>query len=184
MNCDYPMVSIVVVNARGTVNLRRCLNSLFETEYSNFEVIVVDCLTHGIEEMLKSEFPKARIVHLDYDCGPAEQHNIGYRMSDPESKYIAFLDNDTEVTSGWLINLLTTLNSDETVGVLQPKLLFLNSKKRIDGSGDFMDYVGNTYSRGRFEIDLGQYDSKPEIFSARGAAFITIKALDLWDFIL
>ena len=41
-----PLVSIVILNYNGENYLEDCLNSVLETSYRNFEVILVDNASH------------------------------------------------------------------------------------------------------------------------------------------
>ena len=37
-----PKISVIIVNYNGKKLLEKCLESLFKTDYNNFEVILVD----------------------------------------------------------------------------------------------------------------------------------------------
>jgi GT2 family glycosyltransferase len=164
------LISIVVTNFKGTNNLHRCLRSLQKTNCSGTEVIVVDCLTNEIDKWMKENFPSVRVIHFDHDIGPSASHNVGLLNSLGE--YVAFLDNDTEVTNNWLKGAIEVLEKDHNVAVVQCKLLRLSDKKRLDRAQNFIDRFGFGVQFGVGEEDAGQYNKTQEVFYADGAAFV------------
>jgi len=172
LSASWPKVSIVIINAKGLEHLDKCLKSVLKTEYADYEVIVVDCLTHGIEEWIKINYPQVRVFHFDVDIGPSAEHNVGVKNADPFSKYVAFLDNDTEVDSRWLYESTKIMESDPTIGATQCKLLSMYNRNVIDDIGSLVDRLGYSYPRGRRDICAGQHDHMDEIFYACGAASI------------
>jgi len=172
LSASWPKVSIVIINAKGVQHLDKCLKSVLKTEYADYEVIVVDCLTHGIEQWIKMNYPQVKVFHFDVDIGPSAEHNVGVKNANPISKYVAFLDNDTEVDSRWLYESIKVMESDPTIGAIQCKLLSMYNRKVIDDAGGLVDRLGYSFPRGRGDIDAGQYDHVDEILYACGAASI------------
>jgi hypothetical protein len=89
------------------------------------------------------------------------------------------LNIDTVVEDKWLTGLIGLMESDDTIGVAQPKLLSLTNRSIYDSAGDYIDFFGNNFRlAGSWEEkDEGQYDTIRDIFSARGAALITRKEI-------
>ena len=168
----WPKVSIVVINAKGIQHLDICLKSVLKTDYANYEVIVVDCLTSGIEKWIKTNYPQVKALHFDVDVGPSAEHNVGVEHADPNSRYVAFLDNDTEVDPNWLYESIKVMEFDPTIGAVQCKLLSMFNRNVIDDAGGLVDRLGYSYPRGRGDIDSGQYDHMDELLYASGAASI------------
>ena len=97
----------------------------------------------------------------------------------PAGKYIVLLNNDVEVTPGWLTPLVVEAEENEDVAAIQPKLLQYDNRGLFEyagASGGFMDYLGYPFTRGRLfdtmEADSGQYDQPADIFWATGAALL------------
>lgn len=172
LSASWPKVSIVIINAKGVQHLDKCLKSVLKTEYADYEVIVVDCLTYGIEKWINMNYPQVKVFHFDIDVGPSAEHNVGVKHANPISKYVAFLDNDTEVDPRWLYESIKIMESDLTIGATQCKLLSMYNRNVIDDAGSLVDYLGYSYPRGRGDIDAGQHDLVDEIFYACGAASI------------
>jgi len=171
-------VTIVIPHFNGEEILRRCIISLQETEYKDFCIVVVDNgSTDRSVDMVRSSFPDVVILENHRNMGFAAGCNTGIRFS--SSPFVVLLNNDTEVTPGWLGPLLEAAEKDELVAAVQPKLLSLREPDRFDycgGAGGELDIFGYPYVWGRLfntiEKDRGQYDSKRRIFWASGAAIL------------
>jgi GT2 family glycosyltransferase len=167
---NMPKVTVVIINAKGTQRLEKCLKSLEQTNYPNFEVIVVDCLTPNLSTWMEKRFPRTEVIHYDIDIGPSASHNIDEQFMDPESKYLAFLDNDAYVTENWLKELLKIVEKDEKIGVAQAKIVLLRDKQRLDHSGLAIDALGTWYTTRNLRVD--RFKSVFDIFAASSAACI------------
>jgi GT2 family glycosyltransferase len=178
-----PLVSVVVVNYKSLETLLRCLDSLLKTTYPNFEVIVVDSMTDGIEEALsKLNDRRVKLVHFDQDIGAAASHNIGILASSPEAEYIAFLDNDTVVEPDWLSKLVETISSDPRIGAVQAKVVSQSNPGKMDHTGLGMDSVGTWLTS--YGWDHSVFSEPMVIFTASSAAMLTRKDayLEVWGF--
>ncbi|MEM2618598.1 MAG: glycosyltransferase family 2 protein [Candidatus Hadarchaeales archaeon] len=167
-----PLVSIVILNYNGKEFVDRCLHSVLNTDYPNFEVIFVDnASTDRSLEHAKKKFghdPRLKFVANDKNYGFAGGNNIG--LDHACGEYIVFLNNDTQVDSNWLSELIQVMDSDSSIGAAQSKLLMMHDPKRIDACGLMLTPYGILLERGSGEVDSGQYDETAEIFAAKGAA--------------
>jgi GT2 family glycosyltransferase len=173
----HPLVSVVILNFNGKKFLNKCLSTVLASEQLNFEVILVDNASKdGSTEIAQANFPQSNlmIIRNGKNLGFAEGNNIGARIA--RGKYVVFLNNDTEVEKEWLKELVEVMQSDETIGAAQSKLLSFD-RKTIDSKGDFINSYGMGWMRGLGEEDKLQYDKKTEIFSARGASMIVRKQI-------
>ena len=168
---SWPKVSVIITNYKDLQHLRKCLEAVLKADYPSFEIVVVDCLTHKIKKWIRENYFNVKIVHFDYDIGPAAQHNVGADNADTNSKYLVFLDNDTEVEPKWLKELVKAMESDPTIGAAQSKLL-MNNRSCMDSAGGYIDRYGYVYERGHGEADRGQYKKMDHIFYAKGASMI------------
>jgi len=177
---EFPRVSIIILNYNGKRFLHRCLSSLLKSDYPDYEVIFVDNnSTDGSVKFVLQHFKNMKnlkIIKLSKNYGFSIGNNIGAKHA--EGNYLAFLNPDTEANPNWLKKLVEVMNSDSSIGVAQPKLLLIDSK-RFDTAGCFLNPYGLTWSRGSEEEDKGQYDKIKEIFYAKGAALIIRR--DLWS---
>jgi len=182
-----PFVSVVIPNYNGERFIERCLGSVLNTNYPSFEVILVDGASiDGSVKLAKELFgsdPRVKIFQNPKNTGLAEARNQGTRFA--KGKFIAFLDNDTEVHPNWLKELIKVLDSDPSIGVAQAKVLASKDQNVIMSAGGFVNYFLVSECRGRGELDMGQYDNIYEIFFASGCAMIArekvLKEIGLFD---
>jgi len=176
MDSMRPLVSIIVLNYNGMKFLPGCLSTLLNTSYPNFEIIVVDNSSKdGSVDLIKRSFgssPRLTVQQNERNFGFAEGNNIGARLAN--GKYIVFLNVDTQTDSEWLTKLVEVMESDESIGAAQNKLLLFDHST-IDSTGDFINFYGRGWMRGYGEQDKGRYNKADEVFSARGAAMIVKK---------
>ncbi len=132
---QHDLVSIVICVYNNAHLTEKCLISIFgHTQETNFEVVVVDngsdIATLAMLERWAKEQPKIKLIrnfeNLNFSLG----NNIGFAAS--QGSRVVFLNNDTEVTSGWLEALLNGLDVDG-VKAAQPKLLFPDGRVQCIG---------------------------------------------------
>lgn len=171
--------SIVIVNYNGKKYLSNCLKSIFLNDYHDFEIIIVDNnSTDGSVNFIKNKFSKSlnkiKIVTLKKNFGPAFARNEGVKTA--TGKIICFLDNDTEVDANWLKSALSEFKKDPKIGCIQSKLLLLDEKDKFDYAGDYLNQFGLLSHRATYkDIDVGQYNKKAIIFSAKSAGMFIRK---------
>ena len=173
-----PTVSIIIVTWNALALLKQCLPSVVATEYDSFEIILADNASEdGSAEWVKNTYPDVRIVTHPENWAFCRGNNEA--IPHARGKYIVLLNNDVEVTPGWLSPLVDTMNCDDAVAAVQPKLLQYTDRDRFEyagGSGGFIDRFGYPFTRGRLffsmEEDSGQYDDERDIFWATGAAVL------------
>lgn len=169
---SFPMVSVVITNAFSTEDLKECLSSLKTITYPNFEIIVVDYGSPNIEEVLR-KYPSIKLVALDSDPGPSAMHNIGVRHSNPNSKYIVFLDSDTVVDPNFIEPLVKLAENDETIGAIQAKILLYSDPDKLNTKGDMANYLAVGWPDGYGESNTE--NEKPEEISFASAAGMLVR---------
>jgi len=84
-------ISIVIPNHNGAATIAKCLEAAFASDYSLFEVVVVDdCSTDASVEIIK-KFP-CQLIQLEEHGGVSKARNTGARASSGE--LVFFTDND------------------------------------------------------------------------------------------
>ena len=90
---DAPTVSVIVPCYNSERTIRRCLTSVFRQQTSvAFEVVVVDSSVDGTAEIVSSEFPQARLIHLQQRTYPGAARNVGIRAT--HTPFCWMLDSD------------------------------------------------------------------------------------------
>ena len=169
-----PEVSIVVPHYRGPIILD-CLKSVYDNTEGSFELIVVDDGGDGSVEEAKERFPEIKLILNPGNLGFAASCNRGMEVA--RGRYFVLLNNDVEVSPGWLRALVEFAESHPSAGACQPKIISFSDRRRFDyagAAGGLMDMLGYPYCLGRvfhtLEEDEGQYDSPRRIFWASGTA--------------
>lgn len=126
-------------------------------------------------DFLKTNYPDVEIIRLDKNYGFAEGYNK--TLKQVKADYFILLNSDVEVTPGWIEPIISLMESDEGIGVCQPKLLAYHNKQQFEyagACGGWIDSLGYPFARGRLfeecEMDNGQYNDSCEVFWATGAA--------------
>ncbi len=166
-----PPVTLVILNYNGIRYIKNCLDSVLATDYPNFKVTVIDnASTDGSAEFIEENYPEIKLVKFRKNYGFAKAYNLALKSIN--SKYMALLNNDIEVEPDWLEKLVLHMEKDEKAAAANPKMLFIQDRKRINAAGGCCDIYGVGWNRGNGEIDRGQYDKVEEVFYANGAAML------------
>ncbi len=181
-----PLVSIIIPHHSGDEILRNCLESIaaHKGEYPIETILVDNGSIDGSVDHALERFPEIHVMRLPRNEGFAVACNRG--IGKARGKYVVLLNDDAEVTEGWLEPMINLMESDSSVGVCQPKILSLEHTGKFEYSGaagGMMDLFGLPFAKGRLfddvEEDLGQFDESTEIFWASGVAmFMRKSALD------
>jgi GT2 family glycosyltransferase len=112
-----PKVSVVVLNYNGLEYLKNCFESLKNTKYSNFEVVMVDNRsTDQSISYAKGNYPWVKIIDAGSNSGWAAGNNFG--IQNTKGKYVVLLNNDTICEPEWLAKLVDVAESDEKIAVV------------------------------------------------------------------
>ncbi|MEE9465148.1 MAG: glycosyltransferase family 2 protein, partial [Candidatus Neomarinimicrobiota bacterium] len=160
-----PLVSVIVLNYNGLRFLQTCFDSLAASAYTQQELIMVDNgSTDDSVAFVEQNFPQVRIIRSTSNLSFSGGNNLGVRHA--QGKYVVLLNNDTEVTPGWLEPLVEELESDERIAACQPKVLSMTNRRMFEyagAAGGFIDSFGFPFLRGRLfttiEEDRGQYQA-------------------------
>ncbi len=165
-----PDVSVIIVNLNRRELLARCLDSLWQQTFSNFEVIVVDnaSVDGSIEFLQTLREPRLQTVSLPANKGFAGGCNAGIAHS--EGRYIATLNNDADADRRWIEELVGGMESDASIGMCASKILFHGERDRIDKVGHLMYPDGLNHGRGSGEPDRGQFQRREEVLFPDAAA--------------
>ncbi|MHA7733124.1 glycosyltransferase family 2 protein [Nitrosopumilus sp. S6] len=176
METKIPLISIVITNFNGGDLLLECLETVFKTNYNNFEVILVDnCSDDNSHNIAKERFPRISLIENNENLG-AVGRNSGIKNA--KGDFIVLLDNDTKVDSEWLNEFLKSYEKFG-YGMYQGKLLLMDSPEKINSAGCMINIFGFSFAKGTGEIDKGQYDHEIEInFPATACAFVPKKIFE------
>jgi len=84
-------ISVIIPNRNGSATLEACLESVFASDYSNFEVIVVDDASEDSSVEIAERYP-CRVVKLKRQLGPSVARNVGAEHA--KGEILLFIDAD------------------------------------------------------------------------------------------
>lgn len=175
---NYPRVSIITVNYNQTSLTCALLKSLRKVSYPDVEVIVVD--NGSVDDPTKvitEDYREVKFMRSEKNLGFAGGNNLG--IGTATGKYLLFLNNDTEVDSGFLEPLVHLFETNPEAGAASPKILYYESNGVIQyaGSTCVNPYTGRNKRVGFMEKDLGQHDQLRPTDLAHGAAMMVPRSV-------
>lgn len=166
-----PIVSVIILNWNGGDYLKRCVQSVLETDYPKnlLDVIVVDNgSTDGSARLIKRMYPQIRLIENKRNLGFCIGNNIG--IENALGDLIILLNNDTIVESMWIREILKKAK-DPKVGIVGCRLYFPRTKV-IQVIGFKSKFPGYMEAIGFGEEDNGQFDSVDDVDYVCGAALV------------
>ena len=171
MENEKPLISIIILNYNAGDLLLNCINSVFETKYKKFEVILVDNVsTDGSHKKCKVKFDKIQLIENSKNFGYCEGNNIGIRKA--KGKFIVILNPDTIVESNWLDEFLIAYSKFGDA-LYQPKILSLYEKKILQSTGNMIHLFGFGFARDKGVSDEDQFKEIEKIGYASGTCLFT-----------
>jgi GT2 family glycosyltransferase len=163
------LASVVIPNWNGAAHLPTCLDALRRQTFTDYETIVVENgSTDESRQLLSRDYPDIQVIALPRNLGFAGGCNTGLRHASGET--LVILNNDTQVDSNWLLELLSAIERHPDAGMATPKVRLWDDRRRLHTTGDYLRSNGIPDSRGVWELDEGQYDDQTYVFGAAGVA--------------
>ena len=116
---DYPKASVVVCSYNGGKTLDRCLASLKDINYPNYEVILVDDGSKDDTQEIAARHPWVRNIQ-QVNKGLSYARNVGAHAATGD--VIVYTDSDCMADPDWLYYLIGTLLSGDYAGVGGPNI--------------------------------------------------------------
>ncbi|MGI5404073.1 glycosyltransferase family 2 protein [Streptomyces sp. CA-135486] len=144
-------ISVIVATHNRPELLGRCLDSILEMEYPQFEVIVVDNAPadESAKQLVQDSYSgRVRYVREPVP-GLARAHNRGLAVA--RGRIAAFTDDDTLVDAQWLTELAAAFSADRRIGcvtgLIVPAELQTRAQAALERHGEFgKGYSPQTWS--------------------------------------
>lgn len=165
-----PVVSIVIpVHGQWEYTLR-CLRSIEANPPKvPFEVVVVDDASPDDTADRLRVVPGVRTLTLPQNVGYLKACNAAFPLCVGE--YVLLLNNDTEVTPGWLEALHDVADADETVGAVGSRLVYPDGRLQEAGGVIYADGTGCNV--GKFhDADASAFSFRREVHYSSAASLL------------
>lgn len=165
--------AIIIPNYNGIDYLRKCLKSFTYQTYEDYTIFVVDngSTEPGFDELM-SQYNTVRYIKRPDNGGFAVAVNDGIKKAEAEGyRYCILLNNDTEVAGDFVEHLHNAMEANPEAFSIQARMLSLQNKNILDGTGDFYTVLGYAYARGR-GADSILFTTPGKIFTACAGAAI------------
>ncbi|CAN0563287.1 unnamed protein product, partial [Ectocarpus sp. 12 AP-2014] len=174
---DAPDVSIVIpAHNKVEVTYLALASLLLAHNDATFEVILVDDASTDKTAEIEEFVSGITVIHNAQSQRFIRACNAG--AAEARGKYVMLLNNDVEVTNGFLDELLDAFDRFPKVGLVGAKLLYPDGK--LQDAGGIIWGSGNPWNYGN-----GQNPWDPRFCYARQADYLTGAALmttkDIWE---
>ncbi|MBS9460948.1 glycosyltransferase family 2 protein [Flagellimonas sp. 389] len=173
-----PLVSIITINYNESEVTLDLLQSIRTLTYPNYEIIVVDNASpNDNPDKIKEKYPEITLIKSKENLGFAGGNNLGVKQA--KGDYLLFINNDTIVPKDFIESLVQTLQDDETIGMVSPKIKFHWDPTLIQYAGytPMSHWTIRNNSIGYHQKDNGDFDAEGETQSIHGAAMMVPKSI-------
>lgn len=172
---ETPLVSVIIPIYGKVDYTLRCLASISQNSPDTaFEVILVDDCSPDHSFEILSKVKTIRLISNEQNLGFIRSCNRGAQAA--KGKYLHFLNNDTQVMTGWLDELLHTFTELPGTGLVGSKLIYPDG--RLQEAGGIVWRDGSAWNFGRFQDpQLPVYNYAREVDYCSGASIMVPKEL-------
>jgi hypothetical protein len=180
-----PKIGVVILNWNNWPDTCSCLAMLPEISYPQESLIfvVVDNGSNDDPPPELRALESLELLELGENRGFAGGNNVGIDFAlKAGCEYILLINNDTQITPDFLQPLLDVLELNSDVGIVSPKIYYVDPPNRIW-------YAGGKFHQPRIlgeligmdELDTGQYNRAGPVDFAVGACMLIKR--DVFDYI-
>jgi len=171
---EYPKIYIVILNWNGLHDTLQCLQTVYNMDYANYEVIVVDnASTDGSNRVIPQEYPEVIYLRNEINLGYTGGNNIAIRHAlNRDAEYVWLLNNDTAVEPDCLRKIVEVAESAPEIGLVSPLVCYYDNPEIIQFCGNFVDWEKHDF------IDVRQRPQLPDTpLTLWGTALLAKRAL-------
>ena len=175
---DEPKVSIIIPTKNNYRLLSKCIRSLeYNTNYENFEIIVIDNNSDERTKSYLSSLPY-KVILFEDEFNFSQMNNIALKQSTGD--YVLFLNDDTEsIEPNWLLEMISICQQRD-VGAVGAKLLYNNNTIQHAGmahlkNGFFFHPLQKSPSSDHIQFDT--LNLIRECSSVTGACLLTTRKI-------
>lgn len=168
-----PKVSAIIPTWKRSDLLRKCLESLWQQSFTDFEIIIVSNGAGDWAVALAEEFG-CRLVSFAENRGFAAAINAGIAAS--RAPFVALLNDDVELDPGWLEKLKALLENRHDISFCCGKM-YRTDRRVIDNTGDALSMGGGSWRLGHGRSDAAEFDFPKSLFAVSFTATLFRRAV-------
>lgn len=164
------LVSVVIVNFRGTDDTLACIEALEQADWPPelLEIVVVENGSGDDSyQRLAGLGGRIRLVRSKTNLGFTGGSNLGARQASGE--FVAFLNNDSRPDPRWIREAIRAFHSSSEVAAVASKVLSWDGSK-IDFVGGQLTWFGMGYKGHDNEAASDEYDIPRDLLYGTGSA--------------
>ena len=121
-NNKAPIVYVIILSYNGLNWLENCIESVLNSDYSNFKIIYVDNASKDESvDFIRMHYPGVEVLANRKNLGFTGGMNTGIRHAlAAEADYVFLLNEDTYLDAGCLRELMAVAQAHEKLGLLAP----------------------------------------------------------------
>lgn len=121
------LVSVLWVTRNRWRELKDSIESVLKQSHSPLELVVVDnASTDGTPALVKTHYPKVRLVCLHNNYGCPSARNIGF--ANCNGRYVYVLDDDGWIDPVAIESSLSVISKEENIGAVTSKVILIKEK--------------------------------------------------------
>lgn len=172
---DLPVVSVIIPIHDKIAYTLACLRSIASHGAKTpFELIVVDDASSDDSAAALAQLSGVRLIHNANNLGFIGSCNAGAALA--RGTHLLFLNNDSQVTPGWLDRLLDCFIEEPKCGIAGSQLVYPDG--RLQEAGGLVYADGSSWNYGRFEKrDDPRFLYRRDVDYVSGAALMIVAQL-------
>ncbi|MBN1139595.1 MAG: glycosyltransferase family 2 protein [Anaerolineae bacterium] len=176
---NLPLVYVMLLNWNDAPNTLACLHSIYELDYPNFRVLVVDNgSTDGSDQAIQQAYgeepTRIEFIANGQNLGFAGGANVGLEHARRQkADYVFFVNNDTILDKSLLRELVRAAEGRPQAGLLTPKIYYYDDPTLVWSAGArWVLFPPRVKMIGLRKRDGPRYDLLRQVEYATGCALL------------
>lgn len=171
-------IYVIILNWNNFTDTEKCIDSLLSIRNSSIRPVIID--NHSTDDcvkLLKSKYDHLPILVSNKNIGYAGGMNLGIKYAlNNSADYIIISNNDIIYPKDFLAPLLQTIQKDDSIGIVSPKVLYVHDRQKIYcAGGDLKIFRGSGVATFQGKEAKKYGNEEREISMAEGSCFLAKK---------